>query len=236
MDELERIKQAYRKRATPSVAERYSIFRPGELYMQHSRERLILDLLRKVGLNSLSGHRILEIGCGRGQRLADFQRWGAEPEMIHGIELVSSFVSKAQERYPAYRLAQASAHRLPFLDGVFDIVAQFTVFTSIRDDALRSAIAAEMLRVLRPGGLVLWYDFRYPNPWNSDVRPVSASEIRRLFAGCALAIRSVTLLPPAARRIAGTSHALCNVLEALPFLRSHYMVLIRKTRAGHMGA
>ena len=230
MDELERIRRAYRKRAESSIAERYSIFRPGELYMQHRRERLVLDLLRKAGLSSLSGHRILEIGCGRGQRLADFQRWGAEPEMVHGIELVSSFVSEARKRYPGYRLAQASAHLLPFLDGAFDIVAQFTVLTSILDDALRSTVASEMLRVLRPGGLVLWYDFRYPNPWNSDVRPVGAPEIRRLFAGYASTIRSVTLLPPVARRIAEKSPTLCNLLETLPFLRSHYMALIQKTR------
>ena len=83
----------------------------------------------------------------------------------------------------------------------FDIVSQFTVFTSILSPELRRAIAAEMIRVTRPGGVVLWYDFRVNNPRNDQVRRVGARELRELFPGCEVHLRPTTLAPPVARRL-----------------------------------
>jgi hypothetical protein len=49
---------------------------------------------------------------------------------------------------------------------------QFTVFTSILDKDMKRNIAAEMLRVLKPKGVIIWYDYFVNNPKNSDVRGV----------------------------------------------------------------
>ena len=35
---------------------------------------------------------------------------------------------------------------------------------------MKQAVAEEMLRVLKPQGLILWYDYHVNNPWNKDVR------------------------------------------------------------------
>ena len=58
----------------------------------------------------------------------------------------------------------ANAAELPFPDGEFDLVTHFTCLSSVLDPGLRAAIAAEMWRVVRPGGVVLSFDMR-PAPW-----------------------------------------------------------------------
>jgi ubiquinone/menaquinone biosynthesis C-methylase UbiE len=228
MDELKRVQTVYRGRIESNFADRYSLMRPGELYMQQRRERALLHMLRRAGLKSVKGCRVLEIGCGRGDRIADFQRWGARPQDLYGLELLPDFAVDARKNNPAYSIVRASAHQLPFPDSSFDIVAQFTVFTSVLDEGMRQHIAQEMVRVLRPGGMVVWYDFRVPNPWNTAVRPVASREIRELFPGLQMTIRSLTLIPPVARRLAKFSFAACAALELLPLLRTHYLALLRK--------
>lgn len=233
MSEIERIQSVYQKRIGDNLQEdRYSLFRPGELYMLQSREEATLKLLREQGWHSLRGKRILEIGCGRGQRLADLLRWGALPEDIHGIDLMEEFVAEARHNHPGFNITSGSADDLPFESGSFDLVYQSTVFTSILDDAMRLRIAQEMRRVMKPDGLLLWYDFRYPNPRNRDVRPVGRRELGELFQGMHICLRSVTLAPPIARRLARVSTGLCRMLEAIPPLRTHYLGVIRNGSGG----
>jgi hypothetical protein len=45
-----------------------------------------------------------------------------------------------------------------------------------------------MLRILKPGGAILWFDFRVNNPANPHMCGVAAREIRSLFAGCEIAL------------------------------------------------
>ena len=53
-----------------------------------------------------------------------------------------------------------------------------------------------MLRVVKPQGLILWYDFRYNNPRNPNVQGIGATEIRGLSPGRQVELRKVTLAPP----------------------------------------
>ena len=230
MDEIKRIRGVYEDRISRNLSERYSLFRPGELYMLQRREAVTLRMLRKAGWQSLRNRLILEVGCGRGNRLADFQRWGADPRSLHGVDLMQAFAREASTRYPNYNIAQSSGHRLPYRSGSFDLVAQSTVFTSVLDVGLRREIAREMCRVLKPDGLILWYDFRYPNPRNAAVSPLGAEDIRLLFPDMSCTILSVTLLPPIARRVAPISFLACRCLELIPPLRSHCLAIATKKR------
>ncbi|MDI6792500.1 MAG: hypothetical protein QME81_06490 [bacterium] len=45
---------------------------------------------------------------------------------------------------------------------------------------MRQRIASEMLRVLKPDG-ILWYDFHMDNPKNTDVKGVKKKEVKQLF-------------------------------------------------------
>jgi len=229
--ELERVRAVYRARDAAGARGRYSLLRPGELFMAQQRERSLLTLLREHVAAGLSELEILEVGCGRGLPLVDWLRWGARPENLAGIDLIESSLRHARELVPQARIAAASGGRLPFADARFDLVMQLTVFSSILEPEMRRAVAREMLRVTRPGGAVLWYDVRVANPANPDLVAMPRREIRALFPGCAVHLRGSTLAPPLARRLAPWSFLACALLSTLPMLRTHWAALIRKPRA-----
>jgi ubiquinone/menaquinone biosynthesis C-methylase UbiE len=226
--ELERAKAVYRERVALGLTARYSLLDPGELFMAQERERRILGLMRRHGLVDPVPLRILEVGCGRGLPLVDWVRWGARPENLAGVDIMESFLREAAVIAPSAALAVASGGSLPFCDDAFDIVVQLTVFSSILDPAMRKAVAREMLRVARPGGALIWYDLRVPNPVNPNLRPIRRREIETLFPECSIDLRSSTLAPPLARSLARWSYLTCAVLSSFPLLRTHYAALIRK--------
>ena len=123
--------------------------------MMQQRERRVLALLRRNDCENLEKKRILEVGCGAGEWLRDFVKWGARPENITGIDLLADRVSKARRLCPpSVRIECASAAELPFSDGTFDLVLQSTVFTSILDPDLKRRVAAEMIRVVKSDGFI----------------------------------------------------------------------------------
>ena len=225
--EEERIRKAYSKRTRDEVL--YSWFSPGHLLMIQERERRLLTLLKRYGFASLKEKKILEVGCGTGYWLREFIKWGALPENVTGIDLLADRVSKARRLCPpAVRIQCASAAQLPFANERFDLVLQSTVFTSILDPDLKRRVAAEMMRVVKPEGVILWYDYYVNNPWNSDVRGVKRREIALLFSGCRIELERITLLPPLARLLAPYSYLGCHLLEKLPPLCTHYLGVIQK--------
>jgi len=126
----------------------------------------------------------------------------------------------------------ADAAELPYPSESFDLILAFTLLSSIVEAGARRAAASEILRVLRPGGTLMIYDF-WVNPRNPDVRPLGRSEVRRLFAGCAFDWRRVTLAPPLLRLLAPLAFGgwlACHLLEKLPFLCTHFLVAVTKGR------
>jgi hypothetical protein len=93
---------------------------------------------------------------------------------------------------------------------------------------MRQAAAREIWRVLRPRGHLLWYDFRFLNPRNQEVRPVGRREVSKLFPDAVVRLRSMSLLPPLARPLAPVSILACDVAAAFPFLRNHYAAGLAK--------
>jgi len=59
-----------------------------------------------------------------------------------------------------------------------------------------------MCRVLKPEGLILWYDYHMDNPKNPDVKGVWSHEIYELFPGCEIRLQRATLAPPIVRLLA----------------------------------
>ena len=222
-----RIHAAYERRGL--AAQREDRFDPGYLFMMQEIERRMLDAIKREGMLPLRSQRILEIGCGNGQWLREFVKWGATPEKLTGVELLSDRLDLARRLSPAgVQWVAANAARLKFAADSFDIVLQATVFTSILDASLKQAVAAEMLRVLRPGGIILWYDFRVDNPRNQDVHGVGKAEIAALFPGCRIALTRTILLPPLLRLLAPHSWLFCHALSLLPWACTHYVGTIRK--------
>jgi ubiquinone/menaquinone biosynthesis C-methylase UbiE len=108
--------------------------------------RRFMSPLLAEAVRAQSAPRILDCGCGTGNNLAWLRQYGR----ALGIDLTWSgleFAHALGER----AVAQATATRLPFPAGVFQVVTSFDVLYAL-DDAAASAAVAEMFRVLRPGG------------------------------------------------------------------------------------
>ncbi|HKV50180.1 MAG TPA: class I SAM-dependent methyltransferase [Gemmatimonadaceae bacterium] len=226
--EEDRIRRVYDARTDRG---RYSWLTRGQQLIVQGAERGLLGALRRTGLRTLDESTFLEIGCGSGHWLRALVQWGARPDRVVGVDLIASRLVEAQTRSARdVRLAAASGVSLPFRQASFDVVLQSTVFTSILDGDVRRAVAAEMLRVLRPKGLVLWYDFFVDNPRNRDVRGVSKAELKSLFAGCNILIRRVTLAPPLARALAPRIWPLAAALSSIPILCTHYVGTISRPK------
>lgn len=224
-EEEARIRRAYARRARDN---RYSWLNRGHQLIVQGAERGLLDAMRRAGVDSLAERAVLEVGCGSGQWLRALAQWGAQPSRVAGIDMLHDRVGVARKLCANdVMLLVGSAATLPFGDATFDIVLQSTVFTSILDAELRRRAASEMLRVVRPDGLILWYDFFVDNPRNPDVRAVRKGELRELFPGCTLELRRVTLAPPLARSIAPYSWVAAAILSAVPLLCTHYVGTIR---------
>jgi SAM-dependent methyltransferase len=226
--EADRIAAEYGRRDASIPPDRYSPASPAQLLVRQSRERAVLAALRRAGMLPLAGRRILDVGCGSGQWLADFETWGAERARLAGIDLLPDRVAAARARLPQADVRDGDGGALPWPDGAFDIVLQSTVFSSILDSAMRRSVAAEMARVLATGGVVLWNDFFIDNPRNPAVRGIRRGEIAALFPGFGLALRRITLAAPLARAIAPRSQLVAIALEALRVLNTHYLGVLRR--------
>jgi ubiquinone/menaquinone biosynthesis C-methylase UbiE len=223
-DEAERVLAVYGARKANNVGSRYSLTSPASLMAVQERERLLLAQFSVRGWEA-ADLDCLDVGCGTGGELARLIAYGANPTRLHGVDLRSEAIAAARGRLPACDLVTGDASEMPFATDSMDVVMQFTVLSSILDDGVRQAVAAEMIRVCRPSGLVVSYDF-ITNPTNPDTRGLGREEIRRLFAGCTVRFHRTTLAPPIARRIAPRSRHLAAMLGVLPPLKSHLVAFI----------
>lgn len=230
MREAERIRTAYLRREERGLEGRYSYWEPANLFIYQGRERALLSLLGEAGLLPLADLRVLDVGCGEGAVLRDLLRCGAVPRNLAGVDLLAGRLARALVLNANMAFSVADAADLPYRDASFDLLLAFTLLSSIVGVEARRAAASEMLRVLRPGGVLIAYDF-WVNPQNPDVRPLRRAEVRRLFPGCALRWRRVTLAPPLLRLLAPRSWLACYLLERVPFLCTHFLVSITKGRA-----
>lgn len=223
-----RIRAAYARRESTVDQRRYSYFDKGNLFLVQGMERAVLEVLRGHGLTTLWDKRILEVGCGTGGVLRRFIQYGADPANLCGIDLLPDRIERARYLSPNVDFRCGNAEQLPYDDESFDIVMQFTVFTSILDPRMKQNVAREMLRVLKRDGIILWYDYHMNNPRNPDVQGVGKREIQALFPDCSIDLRRVTLAPPLARLLAPYSWLVCYLLEKIPLLCTHYLGVIRK--------
>lgn len=229
--ESSRILEEYRRRSREIPAGFYDLDRPANLFARHGQERALIAALRREKLLPLAPLRLLEVGCGQGQWLSILESFGATRERLAAIELDPERAATSAMRFAGADVRQGDASALPWESGRFDVVLQSTVFTSILDQPMREAVAGEMLRVLAPGGVVLWYDFTYDNPGNPNVHGLGRRDLEELFPRCKIVTERVTLAPPIARRVVPVSRLAADLMERLKLLNTHFMATIRRKYA-----
>lgn len=240
--EVDRIRAAYGARDTAQGPGSAWLGRAHRLRMQQL-ESALLEELALAGLDP-SGARVAEIGCGGGYFLSRFLDYGAA--QAAGIDLMETRIAIARARDPRLELVVGDAAQLPWPDGAFDLVTQFTCLSSVLDRGLRRRIAAEMWRVTSPGGAIVSYDMRTPSPVLRAIRrvlalhprarsdgahtptePVDGDELRALFPGAEARIRPITLATDLAA-LAQRSRPLSWALMLPRFPRTHLLAVARK--------
>jgi SAM-dependent methyltransferase len=166
------------------AADAYDVFSPA------TNERLIDNFVRLSGLPA--GARVVDLGCGSGVFTNLLRRRGYQ---CVGVDLSPNLIAIARANFSGIEFRTGDIERLPFPDGSFDGVLLSGVLHHLPE---RSRCAAEVFRILRPGGKFVAFDpnrmnpFMYlyrdgPSPFYSSVgvteneRPVLAREIAATF-------------------------------------------------------
>ena len=121
-------------------------------YVWRSGQDRRLDMIRQA--IDLDDALILDNGCGLGQYLSGFapytqRRFGLEIEHDRAVQAIPT----------ATAIAQGVGETLPFATDSFDLVFSNEVIEHVQDDG---RYAAEMVRVVKPGGHILIF---CPNRW-----------------------------------------------------------------------
>ncbi len=227
--ERERIQLEYHRRAREISPDLYAAWQPAPWFME-SRNRTAATMLHRMGVFPKPGDQCLEVGFGNIGWLGELIGWGVSESNLHGIELYPDRAMKVRGILPAADLRIGDAVQLPWEDRTFQLVVASTLFTSILDNDVRRLIADEIVRVMQPGGALLWYDFAYNNPRNPGVRGIGRAGIKKLFPTLSGKIKTVTLAPPLTRLIAPRWWTLATFLEAIPLLRTHLIAVLIKAR------
>lgn len=226
MDDLDRIRAEYEQRDSAPGAV-YSSYRAPNFFALQSRERALRDGLEANGLLPLFNASLLEVGVGGAAWFPTFHRFGLAEERFAGIDLMADRVEKARVRTPKADMRVGDGASLPWDDGSFDVVFQGTMLSSVLDDGLQARIAAEMLRVVRPTGAIVSYDFSFNNPRNKQVRGVHRRDLKRLFPNCVITTSKASLAPPVARRLVPISWTLAELLQGVRVANTHLLAVVR---------
>ena len=112
-----------------------------------------------AGAVDLAGKDVLEVSCGRGGGSAFvFERF--RPRSMTGLDLAHKAIARCRTRYarPGLAFVPGDAENLPFGDETFDVVLSVEA-THCYSNVPR--FLSEARRVLRPGGTLLFADFRH---------------------------------------------------------------------------
>jgi len=103
------------------------------------------------------GQELLDVGCGPGTITADFAK-RLSPGRVLGLDTSADAVNAARRDHPGVDFAAGDVYALEFDDASWDIVHAHQVLQHLADPG---AALKEMLRVVRPGGIVAVRDSDY---------------------------------------------------------------------------
>jgi ubiquinone/menaquinone biosynthesis C-methylase UbiE len=161
-----------------------------DVFTSDTNARLIDAFVRLSRLPA--GARVADLGCGSGVFSDVLQRRGYA---CTGVDLSPKLIAIARSKFPALEFIEGDVERLPFSDASFDGVLLSGLVHHLPDP---SACAAELFRILKPGGTFMAFDPNRMNPFmylyrdrssplyspvgaTPNERPVMAHEIAAAF-------------------------------------------------------
>ncbi len=159
---------------------------------RRTRERL-LDL--KGQLSPWTGEeKVLDVGCGRGLMMVGAARrltsgtavgvdiWRQEDQAANKPEaaLENARIEGVLDRLS---VETGDARALPFPDASFDVVLSHWVIHNMPEAEDRARALDEMLRVLRPGGVLVLADIANKKEYQTHLKSRGLSDIREFTGG-----------------------------------------------------
>jgi ubiquinone/menaquinone biosynthesis C-methylase UbiE len=129
----------------------YDVFTP------ESNARLLHACLHRLALGR--GARVADLGCGSGVFSNLLQQAGYH---CVGLDISPKLVALARSKFPAVTFVEGDVEHLPFPSGSFDGALLSGIVHHLPDP---SQCAAEVFRVLRPGGRFVAFDPNRRNPF-----------------------------------------------------------------------
>lgn len=153
-------------------------------------------------LNWTGREKVLDVGCGRGLMLVGaalrltqgvaigIDLWRAEDQANNTPEAA---LGNARLAGVADRISvdTGDARDLPYPDASFDLVVSHWVVHNIADRKDRLQVLDEMLRVLRPGGVIALSDIEHVRDYRDHLLGAGAVDVKVLHGGAEAAVMGV---------------------------------------------
>ena len=123
------------------------------------KRKIVFSQLEKH-LHSKKNLKILDIGCGTGMMMKNFQRYGK----VNGIDIETTALNFCHKR-GLTNIAQADIESLPFRNNNFDVVSIFDVLyhKGIKNDV---KALKEIFRTLKASGIIILTDSADMKLWS----------------------------------------------------------------------
>jgi ubiquinone/menaquinone biosynthesis C-methylase UbiE len=207
---------------------------PEVLFQSLARDAAMVRALRWIKPDPQST-RVLDVGCGDGDSVWILLRLGFEPANLFGVDIQEDKILQAKAINPLMKFECADATSLVFDDDTFDMAMESMMFLQLTEDDIARRIALEMIRVTKPGGILLVSDWRYSKPGSDEFKGVSPRRIADLYqVGTRTEVCRTfrgPLVPPVGRFLSKYFSPAYFAIHALfPFLAGHVITVLRKSK------
>jgi ubiquinone/menaquinone biosynthesis C-methylase UbiE len=131
-------------------------------YLDQASNLAYMKTVQREMIDRLSlapGAKVLDVGCGPGDRVLELQALVQPDGCAFGVDLSETMISEARKRAAAHGAAAVfetgDACRLPFPDDELDGCQAERIFVHLEDPA---TALREMVRVTKPGGRVVVFE------------------------------------------------------------------------------
>jgi ubiquinone/menaquinone biosynthesis C-methylase UbiE len=152
----------YAKQYESSVDQSVSFTGRDSAFFARRKVEILEDIVRP-GMGSLQGLNLLDVGCGTGTT----DRYLApRVRTLHGVDISEEMLAKAEQNVPKGSYSHYNGANLPFDEGTFDVAVAICVLHHV-PVPMRRDLVSDMVRVVRPGGVVAIFEH---NPFNPLTR------------------------------------------------------------------
>jgi SAM-dependent methyltransferase len=197
-------------------------------YFTRVKANYALDLLTKH-FGATESLTMLDVGCGTGGSHAML---APRLTALSGTDVSAASVDEAERTNPGVRYQPYDGQRLPYPDASFDAAMTVCVMHHV-PPAQWPAFAAEMRRVVRPGGLALVFEHNPLNPltrravsnceFDADAVLLGQRRTRTLLGGAGFAdvrSRAILSIPSIGRRTRALDRALGHLSLGAQYVAS----------------